>query len=215
MYATKILLFKYGRKAMKKQIILVLSFLIFILCLTGCSQEKTISGEKIDEMTEIANNVVNQKGYVLPEGYIVTYPDNTTNARIKITDNTNSPKEYLEIVFDISKEEIEIVDISVGSTLKPLIVFLILAIGSIIVIVYAIIRLIITLFKKIKNIKLKVFLIILITIICTVIISLITYNWLGDVGSLLMIVFSIIAGLSIAWYVFLTDHIKNEDKKLN
>lgn len=124
---------------MKKQIILVLSFLIMILCLTGCTNEKTISGEKVDEMTEIANGVVNQKGYVLPEGYTVAYTDNTTNARITITDNTNNPKVYYEIVFDISKEEIEIVEISVESDLANTIIFTIVFLAFVIVVsVYAV-----------------------------------------------------------------------------
>lgn len=140
---------------MKKQIILVLSFLIMILCLTGCSQQKTISGEKVDEMTEIANGVVNQKGYVLPEGYTVAYTDNTTNARITITDNTNKPEVYYEIVFDISKEEIEIVEILVESTLAENIINTILSLVFIIllstVIIGFIIECIVTLVKKLIN----------------------------------------------------------------
>lgn len=136
---------------MKKQIILVLSFLIMILCLTGCSQQKTISGEKVDEMTEIANGVVNQKGYVLPEGYTVAYTDNTTNARITITDNTNKPEVYYEIVFDISKEEIEIVEISVESTLVDVIIIAIELLVTLIILVVLIIEFIIELVKKIIN----------------------------------------------------------------
>lgn len=136
---------------MKKQIILVLSFLIMILCLTGCSQQKTISGEKVDEMTEIANGVVNQKGYVLPEGYTVAYTDNTTNARITITDNTNKPEVYYEIVFDISKEEIEIVEISVESTLVDVIISAIALLVTLIILVVLIIEFIIELVKKIIN----------------------------------------------------------------
>lgn len=124
---------------MKKQIILVLSFLIMILCLTGCTNQKTISGEKVDEMTEIANGVVNQKGYVLPEGCTVAYTDNTTNARITITDNTNNPKVYYEIVFDVSKEEIEIVEISVESDLANIIISTIVFLAFVIVVsVYAV-----------------------------------------------------------------------------
>lgn len=123
---------------MKKKIILFLTFLMLVLCLTGCNQKKTVSGEKIDEMTQIANNVVNQKGYELPEGYKVYFTDNTTNARIKIVDNTNSPNEFLEIVFDISKGEIKLIEISTGTVLPSIIIWTILGTVAAIVIVYVI-----------------------------------------------------------------------------
>ena len=123
---------------MKKKIILFLTFLMLVLCLTGCNQKKTVSGEKIDEMTQIANNVVNQKGYELPEGYKVYFTDNTTNARIKIVDNTNSPNEFLEIVFDISKEEIKLIEISTGTVLPSIIIWTILGTVAAMVIVYVI-----------------------------------------------------------------------------
>lgn len=74
---------------MKKKIILLLSFLMIAICLTGCSKY-VIEGEKIQEITEIANNVISKKAYKLPEGYEVSFPDETTNSQIKIRDKTIS-----------------------------------------------------------------------------------------------------------------------------
>ena len=136
-------------KAMKKKIILFLSFLMIAMCLTGCSGEYVIQGEKLEEITQIANNVVNKKGYELPEGYEVSFPDNTTNAQIKIRDNTKSSTEYLDVIFDISTEEIKLVEISVCSVLGGMI-FCFAIFGAMgIIIIYFVIYFIKLICKKI------------------------------------------------------------------
>lgn len=137
---------------MKKKIILFLSFLMIAVCLTGCSGEYVIQGEKLEEITQIANNVVNKKGYELPEGYEVSFPDNTTNAQIKIRDNTKSSTEYLDVVFDISTDEIKLVEISVCSTLGGWIVLITFFVLGGMVVMY----LIICFINKIHNIINKI-----------------------------------------------------------
>jgi len=138
-------------KAMKKKIILFLSFLIIVMCLTGCTKEYVIQKEKIEEITKIANNVVTQKGYELPEGYTVSYPDNTTNARIKISDNTKISRESLDVVFDISKEEIKLIEISVSSSIPALIMAIVVYVGGTIALGFFIISEIKKITKKIKE----------------------------------------------------------------
>lgn len=92
---------------MKKKIILFLSFLIMAVSLTGCSANE-IEGEEYETMTEIASSIANEKGYILPEGYTVSYADKTTNARIKITKQEKTKK--IEFTFDISQDEIKLIN---------------------------------------------------------------------------------------------------------
>lgn len=132
---------------MKKKIILFLSFLMIAVCLTGCS-EKPIQGSELEKMEEIANHVANEKGYVLPEGYTVSYPDNTTNARIRIRDNTRSQTEILYVIFDISTEEIKLVEISVYSVLGGQIFTYFLFSAVALAAIYLIIKFIRWIFKK-------------------------------------------------------------------
>lgn len=99
---------------MKNKIILFLSFLMIVMCLTGCS-EHVIEKERLETVAQIAENVVNQKGYQLPEGYEVSFYDKTTNARISIRDNTNEHKEYMNVIFDITGEKPELVQIKIWS----------------------------------------------------------------------------------------------------
>ena len=63
---------------MKKKIILLLCFIMLTVILTGCSSI-TIDEAEIEKMTEIADHVANEKGYKLPEGYKVSYENETTN----------------------------------------------------------------------------------------------------------------------------------------
>ena len=113
-------------KAMKKKIILFLSFLLIAMFLTGCS-EKTIQGTTIEEMTEIANYVINQKGDELPDGYKVSYPDGKTNARIEIIYYLDKPI-YIDAIFDVSGKEVKLVEISIVSFIVALIFCVIFAI---------------------------------------------------------------------------------------
>lgn len=99
---------------MKNKIILFLSFLMIVMCLTGCS-EHVIEKERLDTITTIAENVVSQKEYELPEGYEVSFYDKTTNARISIRDNTKEHKEYMNVIFDITGEKPELIQIKVWS----------------------------------------------------------------------------------------------------
>lgn len=118
---------------MKTKIILFLSFLMIAMCLTGCS-EHVIEKERLETVTGIAENVVNQKGYQLPEGYEVSFYDPTTNARISIRDNTNKHKEYMNVIFDITGEEPELVQIKIwsgtGSVIFAIILVSFVIIGS-------------------------------------------------------------------------------------
>lgn len=107
------------------------------------------------EITQIANNVVIKKGYELPEGYTVSYPDNTINARIKISDSTKSPEEYLDVVFDVSKDEVKLIEISVYSGIPAIIIMIVMYVGGILAIVYFIISGITGIIKLTKKIKKK------------------------------------------------------------
>lgn len=135
---------------MKKKIILFLSFLMIAMCLTGCSKEYVIQGEKLKEIREIANNVVTQKGYELPEGYKVSLPNDTTNAQIKIRYHM-SPTEYVDVIFDISTEEIKLVEISTYSVLDGVIIMIVFIIVGCVCLIYLIISSIKWIYKKIKN----------------------------------------------------------------
>lgn len=139
---------------MKKKIILVLSFLMVAMCLTGCSA--TIEGTELEKITEIANHVVNEKNYTLPEGYTVSYPDNTTNARIKIKKSLNDDI-YLYLTFDTSQDEnklteITIFDVSYIYSIWSYIIIILALIGAMFVIMLAC-ELINSLLKKLRNIK--------------------------------------------------------------
>lgn len=141
---------------MKKKIILFLSFLLTAMFLTSCSEktlEKTIKGTKIEEMTEIANNVVNEKGYKLPDGYKVSYPDETTNSRIKVTDDSDSPNCIVEAVFDVSGKQPKLLEISTSSILASLLFGVILSAVIIGAIISSIVRFICIKVKRLQRNK--------------------------------------------------------------
>lgn len=98
-------------KAMKKKIILFLSFLVIAMCLTGCSTK--VTREKIEEMTEIAQNIKDTPNYELPEGYTYNNVDNRKNdGRIIISTGCEHNKEdTLCITFDISQEKVKYTEI--------------------------------------------------------------------------------------------------------
>lgn len=141
---------------MKKKIILFLSFLMVAMCLTGCSTT-TIEGTELEKIAEIANHVVNEKDYTLPEGYTISYPDNTTNGRIEIKKEPDQKGEKynLYIRFDTSQDEIKITEIEIfdGDYLySPWIgIILIFAgIGAIVIVLF-ITAMIIGLLKKLNQ----------------------------------------------------------------
>lgn len=124
---------------MKKKIILFLCFIMLATILTGCSSI-TIDGAEIEKMTEIADHVANEKGYKLPEGYKVSYEDETTNARICISKRIESGENFLRITFDISGEEtkfteMEIQDFSIMYSRWTYIIAILAALGCIILII--------------------------------------------------------------------------------
>lgn len=121
---------------MKKKIILLLCFIMLTVILTGCSSI-TIDEAEIEKMTEIADHVANEKGYKLPEGYKVSYENETTNARICISKRIESGKVFLDITFDISGEEtkfteMEIQDFSMMYSVWTYIIVILATIGCII-----------------------------------------------------------------------------------
>lgn len=138
---------------MKKKIILFLSFLLTAMFLTGCSEKntKTIEGTKIEKMTEIANKAANERGYKLPDGYKVSYPDETTNSRLKITDYSGSPECIVEAVFDVSEKQPKLLEISTSSILASLIVVVVLFFVIIGAIIGTIVRFICKTVKKIAE----------------------------------------------------------------
>lgn len=99
-------------KRMKKRIISVLSFLMLVLCLTGCSTR--ITPQHIEELTAIATEVKNNPNYQMPEGYTLEYADNTKNNRIVIkTDDFDDVgmADCVEATFDITQEEVDLLSI--------------------------------------------------------------------------------------------------------
>lgn len=98
---------------MKKKIILFFCFIMLATILTGCSSI-TIDGAEIEKMTEIADHVANEKGYKLPEGYKVSYEDETTNARICISKIIESGAVFLDMTFDISGEETKLTEMEIN-----------------------------------------------------------------------------------------------------
>ena len=65
-----------------------------------------ITQEEIKEMREIATEVAKSEEYLIPEGFSVDYPEPPKTYLIKVT----KEDEYeTQLVFDISKEQPEIV----------------------------------------------------------------------------------------------------------
>ena len=95
---------------MKKKIILLLCCMMLATILTGCSTI-TIDEAEIVKMTEIADHVANEKEYKLPEGYMVSYKDGTTNERICIENKNNQIS--LKATFDVSGEDTKLIQICV------------------------------------------------------------------------------------------------------
>ena len=101
-------------KAMKKKIILFLSFLMIAMCLTGCSVSGTtnVTPEEIKYMTEVAQNIKDNSDYELPEGYTFELEDNTKNGRIIIKTKTEiNDGQEIRAYFDITKDSVELIQI--------------------------------------------------------------------------------------------------------
>ena len=103
---------------MKKRIICFLSFLMVAMFLTGCS-ERTVRVETIEEMTEMANSVINQKEYTLPNGYKVYYPNGTTD-QISIRTTTNG--NHIEAVYDVSEKQAKLIEIITASAIVTIVI---------------------------------------------------------------------------------------------
>lgn len=107
---------------MKKKIIFILSFLVIAMCLAGCSTN--VTREKVEEMTEIAQNIKDNLNYELPKGYTYENADNTKNdGRIVISCEDNV--DTLSITFDISQNEVKYIAIKndYDSVVSSIIVF--------------------------------------------------------------------------------------------
>lgn len=96
---------------MKKRIILILTFLLTTMFLTGCTVET--ANERIKEVNEVANEVAkNGAGYKLPEGYDIKYLDTKD---IEIIDIIYTGEEYTiyaryKIVNSTAQKIITIID---------------------------------------------------------------------------------------------------------
>lgn len=103
---------------MKKRIILILTFLLTTMFLTGCTVGTT--NERIKAVNKVANEVAeNGAGYKLPEGYYIKYPDtkdtgvieiistkegeNTIYAKYEIVDNT---AQMINIILDDNTDNV-------------------------------------------------------------------------------------------------------------
>ncbi len=96
---------------MKKKIIFVLSFLMMVLCLTGCGSTN-VTPDEIRKITEIAQNIKDNPNYELPEGYIYESANNNQNGQIVISTNEEHDKFFtLHLTFDITKEKVELLKV--------------------------------------------------------------------------------------------------------
>lgn len=113
-------------KAMKKKIILVLSFLMVAMYLTGCSV--IVTPEKIDEITQIAQNVKDNPTYQLPEGYELSYADSSKNDRIIINTCGSDVTHSLKLTFDTSNNTVELIQTEETYNLDIIVIAVVFAI---------------------------------------------------------------------------------------
>jgi len=100
--------------AMKKKIILFLSFLLTAMFLTGCNQQK-VRADTIEQMTQIASNVINQKDYVVPNEYIIV-DDEAVSDNIIIVRTTKNGS-HVRAVFEVSEKEVKLAEIITASAI--------------------------------------------------------------------------------------------------
>lgn len=92
---------------MKKRRISILTFtlLLIAICLTGCAKVQ-ISTARIQEFTEVAENIKDNPNYILPEGFTVKQESTANNDRIVIMakGETNKKKEQ-KATFNMTGEK--------------------------------------------------------------------------------------------------------------
>ena len=103
---------------MKKKIILFLSFLLTAMFLTGCNQQK-VRADTIEKMTQIANNVINQKDYVVPEGYVV--PDDKGILDNTIIVRTSKDGNHVRAIYEVSETEVKLLEIITASAIVTIV----------------------------------------------------------------------------------------------
>lgn len=98
---------------MKVKKIFVLSILTVMMTMffTGCSYSIT---KMLNKHERIAEEFLKTKDYVPPEGYEVRYIDESEKQLLVNTKET-------EIIFNVSEGELEMVSISISTTLKDVI----------------------------------------------------------------------------------------------
>ena len=103
---------------MKKKIILFLSFLLTAMLLTGCNEQK-VRADTIDKMTQIANNVIHQKDYVVPDDYDIL-DDKTTSDNI-IMVRTTTGESHIQAVYEVSETEVKLLEIITASAIVTIV----------------------------------------------------------------------------------------------
>lgn len=117
-----------GGDTMKKRIVSILTFLLIAICLTGCANTR-ISTARIQEFTEIAQNIKDNPNYTLPEGFTFKPETKTQNGRIVITVKGETNKKYLQkATFDMTQEKVQLEKIEEDYSTDILEVFIILVI---------------------------------------------------------------------------------------
>lgn len=92
-------------KRMKKRIISILTFLLIVVCLTGCGNAQ-VTPTRIEEFTKVAQNIKDNPNYVLPDGFTFEPETETENGRIVITATSETNKKRVQkATFDMTQEE--------------------------------------------------------------------------------------------------------------
>lgn len=93
---------------MRKKIIFILTTALMIMLLTGCAT--VITAEEIEDLKNVASEIKISEDYKLPEGYTVSYPDETTTNKIAISCKTSEGiGDNVIAVFDMTKAEPELI----------------------------------------------------------------------------------------------------------
>ena len=71
----------------------------------------TITNEEIKETEKIVNDFLNTKGYIVPKNYEIKYKE-MNKKTLEISKVVNEEGNYITIIYDISKKQIEILDVS-------------------------------------------------------------------------------------------------------
>lgn len=93
---------------MRKKTIVILATILITMLLTACGT--VITSEEIDNLKNVASEIKNSEDYKLPEGYTVSYPDETTTNKIAISCKTSEGfGDNVIAVFDMTKAEPELI----------------------------------------------------------------------------------------------------------